>query len=518
MKAKIFSFITALSIAFSSFLFPFFSVNASAEQAVIPWGPIFEFIAETLGWYAINKGADYAVDQLTGSGRKMTDDELNSASKEWENCKKHMKSQGCSDSDIQKLQDQIQGGNLDLSSPTGQALQDYFASKGANNEGAWNDFIIQNADILDGYYRCPSEWDIESVRSWLRGFVLSPSNKAQWGNINVGDVVIEDKYCKQFVGNIPCFCGTFNNTNFYGEEYTVGYYRSSDYTFQYVGSVSLEQHGSKLYLYTALSPYRSAEIIYASNFVKDDMQKSGINGNFSSIYSDKEIVDTRPIIGKTPTRISCNGGNVPHYFDNTIDNDDSSKNNYDTIPATIDWSKIFDLADDKNPIFKKIDGYKPPHPKIIKDGSNYDDVVKQLKEANRKLAKILGWLESFDYDNSGKIKDYRLSPIMPDTPLFNFKLSEKFPFSLPWDMLAILSILKADPIAPKYEFPILMPDESGKVKSIKLSDSRTGVIQGDKIVLDFTNQDMQDAAKILRWGELVLFILGLCVVFWKYGK
>lgn len=506
MKVKIFSFITALSIGFSSLIFPFFSVNVLAEtgqQAVVPWIPIFEFIAESLGAWAIGKGADHAVDQLTGSGRKMTDDEYNATSKDWDACVSYMKSQGCTDSDIENLQAQIQGGDLDLSSKVGQAMQNYFAQQGSNLVGAWD--VFNNEDT--SYY--PSKGSFISVENAV-SFINT------WHNT----------YYPEFTGHRPQL--TVDMLNAYlGTKKIIGLLsgpENSNPQVVYVycedslinGKVDLHSCIGCSLVAASISLYWSSsyEFVYDSYYWFSGYEIDDHNNLNVKKASSINIAKSHSM----PSRISSNGGNIPHYFYNTIDNDDSSKNTYNNTPASIDWSKIFDHDDDKNPTFKKIDGYTPPEPKIKEDGSNYDEVVKQLKEANCKLAKILGWLEDFDYDNNGKIKDHRLSPIEPNTPLFNFKLSEKFPFSLPWDMLAILSILKAAPVAPKYEFPIMMPDESGKVKSIKLSDDRIGVIQGDKIVLDFTSQDWQDTAKILRWGELVLFICGLCVVFWKYGK
>ena len=446
MKKRLTAFMLSVSLLFSSLFIPFFSVSAFASSSDVPtvaigWETLFWFIIEGLGNWALDKTADaaydYAVDRLTGSGRAITDKEASRASDIWDNfCKQsHL-----SDEELRGFQEQVRAGNLDLSGKVGSALKKYISDRNGNVQLAWDDFIKQNADVLDGYNRCPNKWDIESVRSWLRGFVLSPAIKAEYGNINVGDVVIEDKVCKNFVGNIPCYCGTYNNTSGWGEYYTVGYYSSSDYTFHFVGNVNIDRRGSKYYLYNGSVPYSSAKIIYASDSVAEDLQKKGINGNFSSIYSDHGVVDTLPVSGVMPSSISSNNGILPSYYDNTLSNTDSSKNDYTTSPATIDWSKIFDDTSKDRPIFKKKIGKGdsgdtlPDVDKLKKDGSNYKDVVKQLKEVNKKLAKILGWLADFDGDNiiDSPVSDSDFAPIIDGSPLFNFKLSEKFPFSLPF--------------------------------------------------------------------------------------
>lgn len=504
MKVKILSFITALSICFSSLILPFYSVSAFAQQAVIPWVDIFKFIGETLGSWAVSKGADYAVDQLTGSGRKMTDDEYNATSEDWDCCVSYMKSQGCTDSDIENLQAQIQGGDLDLSSKAGKALKDYFAQKGANVSGQWN-------SVIDNSILYPPEGYLS--KSYIMRFV------DQIGASNQGKKYLTNKYFNLTTSD------NLENSAIALVPYTST--ESFNYTFIAVfgnsaldSSNTLNCNGNKMLGYFRVftegnGNWSMLYVDFPDGYFSIDSATSIFSGypnenNLHSVGLKSDI--------KIPNKISAYGGSVPHYFDNTIDNDDSNKNTYNNVPATIDWSKIFDIDDDKNATFKKIDGYTPPQPKIKDDGSNYDEVIKQLKEANQKLAKILGWLEEFDYDNNGKIKDRRLSSIEPNSPLFNFKLHEKFPFSLPWDMLAILSILKAEPIPPKIDIPILLPDSSGKVKHIELSDDKLSTTAGDKITIDFSGDTWQNAAKILRLLELILFIIGMAVAFWKYGK
>lgn len=504
MRLKIISFITALSICFSSLISPFFSVNVLAAEAAIPWPLIFEFIAESLGSWAITKTADYTVDQLIGSGRKMTYDEYSSASNDWDNCVKYMKSQGCSDSDIINLQNQIRGGDLDFSSKVGQALENYFAQKNSNTSGQW-DNVINHSVIY------PTQGLLS--KSYIMRFVdqIGKSNRGKdyltnrYFNLSTSDN-LEDKA----IALVP-YTSTIDN----GYTYIAVYGKSSLDSSDSINLVNSNMIGY-FRVWTlgngdwCMGYVNQIDHYFSVNVATSIFSGYSNNDNLNNIGLKSDII--------IPNRISSNSGSLPHYFDNTIDNVDSSKNTYDNTPATIDWSKIFDSDDVKNPTFRKIDGYTPPAPTIKDDGSNYDEVVNQLKETNSKLAKILGWLQNFDYDNSGKIKDYRLSPIEPNTPLFNFKLHEKFPFSLPWDMLAILSILKAKPIPPKIDIPILLPDSKGNVKDIQLSDDKLTTTTGDKITIDFSGDTWQKAAKILRLLELLLFIIGMAVLFWKYGK
>lgn len=63
----------------------------------------------------------------------------------------------------------------------------------------------------------------------------------------------------------------------------------------------------------------------------------------------------------------------------------------------------------------------------------------------------------------------------------------KFPFCVPFDLIKLVKLLKADPVAPKYEFNF-------KFKGLK----------EQKVVLDM--KDFEPVAKVSRWFFLILFV------------
>lgn len=73
------------------------------------------------------------------------------------------------------------------------------------------------------------------------------------------------------------------------------------------------------------------------------------------------------------------------------------------------------------------------------------------------------------------------------SPMYLSGITEKFPFSLPWDISRILNKFDVEPIAPKFEFPIL----------------------GEKLVIDLTVFD--EWANIVRFFVLIGFTS--CLIF-----
>lgn len=77
-------------------------------------------------------------------------------------------------------------------------------------------------------------------------------------------------------------------------------------------------------------------------------------------------------------------------------------------------------------------------------------------------------------------------------------LETVWPFSIPWDVLQILSLLNAEPQAPRFEFELYL-----------------GVGTYD-IVIDLSEWD--SVARICRSGEYLLFVVGMCVFLYrKFG-
>lgn len=500
MKKRLTAFMLSASLLFSSLFMPFFCINTYATQAVFGWDDALVFVAETIAAYFVDKGLDQATSDIgnyTVKGGKLSSADKAYVEKLWN---QFATSNNFTDEQLQNFKNQIMNGNLDMSGEVGTAFMTFLRNQGANVAGDWNSFN----DMQSVSY--PVHWSEEDVNNFLRSYA-SAHGEYKPTHILGG-------YC---VGCYGLFLVKYVHSERFEEDtfkFGTLTYDTTSHNYGFGGTREISVWSGGTYIlsngdtnYTFKDMEKDSKI-YCSPTIADVISKDTDNQIDTAYLTHSQT--------HHPSIISAYGGNIPDIHRNTFGDDGSNDNDstYTTLPATVDWSKIFDN-----------DGNFKPHsdltviPKIKDDGSNYDDIIKLIKSNNMKMDKILKWLRDYDGGTKGKIKDSDLSPIIdPSSPLFNFKLNEKFPFSLPWDMLAILSILKADPIPPKIDIPILLPDSNGKVKDIKLSDDKLSTTSGDKITIDFSGDTWQKAAKILRLLELLLFIIGMAVLFWKYGK
>lgn len=75
----------------------------------------------------------------------------------------------------------------------------------------------------------------------------------------------------------------------------------------------------------------------------------------------------------------------------------------------------------------------------------------------------------------------------------------KFPFCIPFDVARLIGLLEADPKAPVFKVPL-----------------KYGAVMDEEITLDLSQ--FSDAIRIVRWGELILFVAGLAYVTRNYIK
>ena len=75
----------------------------------------------------------------------------------------------------------------------------------------------------------------------------------------------------------------------------------------------------------------------------------------------------------------------------------------------------------------------------------------------------------------------------------------KFPFCIPFDVARLIGLLEAEPKAPVFKVPL-----------------KYGSIMDEEITLDLSQYS--DAIRIVRWGELILFVAGLAYVTKNYIK
>lgn len=503
MKKRLTAFLLSASLLFSSLLMPIFSINTYASQAVFGWDDALVMILETIASYFIDKGLDQAVSGIgnyTVKGGKLSSEDKAYVEKLWN---QFASSNNFTDEQLQNFKDQIMSGNLDMSGEVGSAFMTFLRNQGANVAGDWNSFN----DMQSVSY--PVKWSSEDVENFLRSYATSHSDY---------------KATIRMTGDVSGCYGLFHVDTTNGnisKQFSFG-------TLTYNSTTHKYGFGSTRYIVV----YNDGTYFVSDSDVVNtfrDMQKdskiycSPTVADVISNDTDKQIDTAYLSHSQThhPSIISAYGGNIPNIHRNTFGDDGSNDNDstYTTLPASVDWDKIFDKYGNFKPHNTKDTGDLTVIPKIKDDGSNYDDIIKIIKSNNKKLDKVLKWIRDYNGSNKGKIKDSDLSPLIdPSSPLFNFKLNEKFPFSLPWDILAILSILKAKPIPPKIDIPILLPDSNGMVKDIQLSDDKLTTTSGDKITIDFSGDTWQKASKILRLLELILFIIGIAVVFWKYGR
>ena len=75
----------------------------------------------------------------------------------------------------------------------------------------------------------------------------------------------------------------------------------------------------------------------------------------------------------------------------------------------------------------------------------------------------------------------------------------KFPFCIPFDVARLIGLLEAQPKAPIFKVPL-----------------KYGSVMDEEITLDLSQ--FSDAIRIVRWGELILFVAGLAYVTRNYIK
>ena len=95
-------------------------------------------------------------------------------------------------------------------------------------------------------------------------------------------------------------------------------------------------------------------------------------------------------------------------------------------------------------------------------------------------------------------------------------LSKIFPFCLPFDISRLLTPFNAEPVTPK--FVVNFSNFNSNIKfsdSNGSSDSSSGSPGGGSMDIDFDKLKIDELAKLLRTGEIVLFTISLAIWFFK---
>lgn len=79
------------------------------------------------------------------------------------------------------------------------------------------------------------------------------------------------------------------------------------------------------------------------------------------------------------------------------------------------------------------------------------------------------------------------------------ELKDRFPFSLPWDIFAILNLLRADPVAPQFDLPVFGSEESVHV-DLSVWDSVAVVTRGGTTILFALGLALRSRSLLASWG------------------
>ncbi|MGI5984214.1 MAG: hypothetical protein ACOX7O_00005 [Oscillospiraceae bacterium] len=83
-----------------------------------------------------------------------------------------------------------------------------------------------------------------------------------------------------------------------------------------------------------------------------------------------------------------------------------------------------------------------------------------------------------------------------NVPQLPTSISDKFPFCVPFDLIALVQALNAPPVAPKFTIPLKFPI----------------INYSDNIVLDFSGSDWNKVGSVIRWGNTLIFLAGLILI------
>lgn len=175
-----------------------------------------------------------------------------------------------------------------------------------------------------------------------------------------------------------------------------------------------------------------------------------------------------------------------------------------------------------------VNNYYPKDPDVDPDdpdsGSSsikniLNDILNEIKESNKHLEKIIKQLrlnnfltgvdtilDALDlfYDVlNGELSDLASNIFSDNADQFNAvsgQLSKKFPFSLPYDLQAILYILVAEPVDPVFDIPF----KAGS------SFSSSGYLIDETIHLDFT--DFSQSVSVLHFFIKLYWIVALLLL------
>lgn len=396
----------------------------------------------------------------------------------------------------------LKHGQLDLSSDVGQLFSDWISKVSEKAHSAWNDYIntqsfdkskykgLVNSDgtitqefvlkIFRSFFPdvTAEDWQVLSSDYW-RGMIGAQAvffTRDSNNNLEIANVCTDDKFV---------VCGRTHAT--YGLNTTLGG----------LGGTSVPSLSDCVFYYSSKPVYSADDKEH-----KVDLREKYKSPDILAPAQEKQL----------PSVISKYGSNLP-----APQNDDNNNNDDDKkplapvtpVPISYPWEKLFPSAPvtitDPTGHGKPITIYKPTTQidinKYLKWSiKNYTDINNQIDIISKTINKILKIQMS-----KTKLKDTTKIKVDPD---FNnsLNLKEKFPFSLPWDLLVIFKIFNSSPEAPCFTIPYPTINSGGGGFGYSVS--------AESLTIDLNNDTFNGVAKVLRVCLFLLFAVGLVLLFW----
>ena len=268
-----------------------------------------------------------------------------------------------------------------------------------------------------------------------------------------------------------------------------------------VAQVSCEPKDSEMKLVTYNWSYRSAPVSYLLSFGPSGFRnglsvnvllQNGTYSGWEEITSDLPLArDDRPVAVSASVGISVSGDLSYPSDDYLVKMPDipsvDTGTGEVTYPDSIAYTK--DAVSAPYPIGD--DGVKVPDipfdiPVDQTSGKPMDDTGTDTDTPSKPGEGTDTDKPSVNWPSAGDISLPKL-------------IISKFPFCIPFDVARLIGLLEADPKTPIFHVPL-----------------KVGTILNEEIVLDLSQWD--NAVRIIRWGELIVFVAGLVLVTRNYIK
>lgn len=268
-----------------------------------------------------------------------------------------------------------------------------------------------------------------------------------------------------------------------------------------VAQVSCEPKDSEMKLVTYNWSYRSAPVSYLLSFGPSGFRnglsvnvllQNGTYSGWENITSDLPLArDDRPVAVSASVGISVSGDLSYPSEDYLVKMPDipsvDTGTGEVTYPDSIAYTK--DAVSAPYPIGD--DGVKVPDipfdiPVDQTSGKPMDDTGTDTDNPSKPGEGTDTDKPSVNWPSAGDISLPKL-------------IISKFPFCIPFDVARLIGLLEADPKTPIFHVPL-----------------KVGTILNEEIVLDLSQWD--NAVRIIRWGELIVFVAGLVLVTRNYIK